>query len=135
MSKKNQSAPKVYPGRHVSLELKYQDGESEQLELDVVEDSAADFERGFLGESTPLAQAILGHAAGDRIPYTAGDIIEVHLLTIEAELQGDPVDLSERREEAMQKALRHSAHTSATIYASSVNNKWGDYDPDSIKDE
>ncbi len=135
MSKTNQSPLQVWTGRHVSLELKYQDGEIDRLELDVVEDNAADFEQGFLGESTPLAKAILGRTAGARIPYTAGDIVEVRLLSVEASLQGEPVDLSERREETMQNALRQSARTSATIYASAVNNKWGDYDPDTIQDE
>ncbi len=135
MSKSEEQTLKVWPGRHVSLELKYQDGEVEQLELDLVEDSAADFEHGFLGESTPLAKAILGQAAGQRIPYAAGDIVEVRILAIQAGLQGEPVDLTERREEKMQKALRQSERASATIYASSVNNKWGDYDPDSLKDD
>ncbi len=132
MSKSEEQALKVWIGRHVSLELKYQDGEVEQLELDLVEDNAADFERGFLGESTPLAKAIIGQVAGSHVTYSAGDSVEVRILTVSAKLKGEPVDLSDRREETIQKALRQSERASATIYASSVNNKWGDYDPDSL---
>ncbi len=135
MSKTNEQAPQVWTGRHVILELKYQDGEVERLELDIVEDNAANFEEGFLGESTPLAQAIIGQTAGQHIPYRAGDIVAVHILSVETNLKGEPVDLSDRRAEAMQKALHQSAQASATIYASSVNNKWGDYDPDNLPKE
>jgi hypothetical protein len=126
---------KVWAGRHVELELKYETSEVERLSLDVVTDNAADFERGFLGESTPLAKAILGKPAGSVIPYRAGDIVEVRILSVSADLSAQPADLSERREEVTRKAIHHADHTSAVIYASSMNSKWGDYDPDGLKEE
>ncbi len=135
MTNPQDQSPKIWVGRHVSLELKYQDGELDRLELDLVEDSAADFERGFLGESTPLARAILGHMAGDRIPYSSGDIIEVSILAVEPKLQGQPIDLTGQREEKMRKALRQTERTNIAIYASAANNKWGDTDPDKITDD
>ncbi len=129
------SALKIWPGRHVELELKYQTSEKERLSLDVVADKSADFDHGFLGESTPLAKAIIGRQAGEVVPYRAGDIVEVRILSVSAELSGQPEDLSQRREETERKAIRHSDHTSAVIYASSMNSKWGDYDPDGLKEE
>jgi len=62
--------PKVVEtGAHVSVTLRYEDQSEETLELDIVPDEMADFTKGFLGEGTPLAKAILGHAAGETVPY------------------------------------------------------------------
>ncbi len=129
------SALKVWSGRHVELEIKFKTSETERLSLDVVADPSADFDHGFLGESTPLAKAIMGRQAGEVVPYRAGDIVQVRILSVAAELSAQPEDLSERRAETERKAIRHSDHTSAVIYASSMNSKWGDYDPDGLKEE
>src|SRR5512133_3606184 len=129
------SGLKVWAGRHVELELKYETAEVERMSLDVVADDAADFEHGFLGESTPLAKAILGKTAGSVVSYRAGDITQVRILSVSGELRGKPADLSDRREESLRKAIRHSDHTSAVIFASSMNSKWGDYDPDGLKED
>lgn len=126
---------KVWVGRHVELELKYDNGEKERLGLNVVADAAADFSSGFLGEGTSLARAIMGMQAGSIIPYKMGDIVEVRILSVSAEMTAQPKDLTERRDEVTRKALRQSNHTSAVIYASSMNSKWGDYDPSALKDE
>jgi transcription elongation GreA/GreB family factor len=69
-------------GAHVVLELITEDGESEQLEFDLVSDRSADFARGFLGESTPLAQAILGQPIGRPLLYQNADIRAVRILAI-----------------------------------------------------
>jgi hypothetical protein len=129
------SALKIYPGRHVELEIQYAGGEVERLSLDLVSDTAADFEQGFLGQSTPLAQAILGRAAGEVVAYRAGDALEVRILSVSAELSAKPTDLSERREETLRKALRDSDRTSTILFASSYNGKWGDYDSSSLQEE
>jgi hypothetical protein len=129
------SGLKVWAGRHVELELKYDTSEVEQLSLDVVQDNASDFERGFLGESSALAKAILGKQAGDVVSYQAGDIVQVRILAVSAELSAQPADLSSRREEAVRKAVHKSDHTNAVIFASSMNSKWGDYDPDGLKED
>ncbi len=135
MANSPSSTIKVWTGRHVELALKYQTSETEQVSLDVVADQSADFDHGFLGESTPLAKAIMGRQAGEVVPYRAGDIVEVRILSVSAELSAQPEDLSRRREETERRAIRHSDHTSAVIYASSMNSKWGDYDPDGLKEE
>lgn len=126
---------KIWAGRHVVLEIKYQDGEVEISNLDVVEDAAADYPRGFLGESTPLARAIIGHVAGETLPYRAGDIVQVRILAVSTELSAEPKDLSDRREEVTRKAVHDANQTSAIIFASSMNSKWGDYDPDGLKED
>lgn len=122
-------------GRHVELELVYESGETERLGLDIVADAAADFARGLLGESTPLARAISGHKAGEVIAYRVGDALEARILSVSAELSGEPVDLTKRREQTERKAVRQSDQTNLIIFASAVNNKWGDYDPGAIQDE
>jgi hypothetical protein len=124
---------KARAGRHVALEILYASGEVERLSLDLVPDAAADFEHHFLGESTPLAQAILGQVAGSVIPYRRGDAREVRLLSVSAELSAAPTDLSERREEVTRKAVNDADRTSAILFASSMNSKWGDYDPSGIE--
>jgi hypothetical protein len=121
---------KIWPGRHVELEVRYTDGEVERLSLDLVADSAADFERGFLGESTPLAKAILGQTAGSSVNYSAG---KVRILSVAPSQKEAPADAAKKREETIQKAVSDSERTNQILFASSFSGKWGDYDPDSIK--
>jgi hypothetical protein len=135
MTSSESAGLQVWAGRHVELELKYETSEEETLSLDIVADDSADFGNGFLGESTPLAKAILGKTAGSVVAYRSGDIVQVRILLVSRELKGHPMDLRERREEATRKAIHHSDHTSAVLFASSMNSKWGDYDPDGLKED
>ena len=135
MGEMDQDRLQAWTGRHVELELITEDGETEKLSLDIVADSAADFARGFLGESTALAQAILGKQAGSVVPYHTGDIIEVRLLKVSTTLSAPPEDLTERRAEVTRKAVKRSDNTSLLIYASSMNSKWGDYDPGILQND
>jgi hypothetical protein len=123
---------KVWPGRHVDLHIRYTDGESEDLSLEVVSDQAADFEKGFLGESTRLAKAILGQSAGSTVKYQAG---EVKIKSVSFSTVTAPEDAAKRREDTIQKAVDDSYRTSVMLFASSFNGKWGDYDPKSLQDE
>lgn len=126
---------KAWTGRHVELELTYETGEVERLSLDIVPDTAADFERGFLGENTPLGKAIYGHTAGSTVTYQAGDRVSVRILAVSASLREQEGDRAAEREEKLRKAKADSDRTSILIYASSMNNKWGDLDPDSLKED
>jgi len=133
MSDQSTGEIKIWPGRHVELELKYESGEVERLSLDVVPDAAADFDRGFLGESTALAKAILGRQAGDTLTYQAGDRVRVRILAVAAQWANQPADLSQRREDAERNAARKSDQTSVMLFASSFSGKWGDYDPNAVE--
>ena len=135
MTEKDSTGLAAQVGRHVELELVYEGGEIERLSLDIVADAAADFARGMLGESTPLARAISGHKAGEVIAYRTGDALEARILSVSAELSGEPVDLTKRREQTERKAVRQSDQTNLIIFASSVNNKGGESDPGAIQDE
>ena len=80
----NRSQP-VAVGTHVEVELIDEAGVNERLEFDLVPDKQADFANGFLGESTPLAQAILGQTAGSVVAYRVGDVAKVSVLTVTLE--------------------------------------------------
>lgn len=121
-------------GMHVTLELITEDGETEQLEFDLVTDRSADFARGFLGESTPLAQTILGQPVGRSLLYQNADIRAVRILSISPS-QAAPEDAEARRQETLRKAVRQSDATNAILFASSFSGKWGDYDPTGLDED
>ena len=135
MTDSDPSGMKAWAGRHVELELKYDTGEVERLSLEIVQDAAADFEKGFLGETTPLGKAIYGRTAGSVIAYRAGDIVEVRLLAVTGPVNQQEGDRAAEREKNIRKAVADSDRTNAINFASSTNSKWGDYDPDGIKDD
>jgi hypothetical protein len=120
---------KAQTGAQVEIELLGESGQPERLSFDIVPDRSADFSRGFLGESTPLAKAILGHPAGSVVPYQAEDITHVRILSVKPSRQAPPKDIAARREETIRKAVEDSDRTNAMIFASSFSGKWGDYDP------
>lgn len=126
-----EGSSKVWTGRHVELEASYFDGQIEHLSLDIVADTYADFDNGFLGESTPLGKAIIGCAAGDVVAYSGG---KVKILSVSLTSAPPPMDAAKRREEVIKKAVNDSNRTNAIMFASSFNGKWGDYDPDSLSD-
>ena len=115
-------------GTHVLLELITEDSQTEQHEFDLVTDRSADFARGFLGESTPLAQAILGQPAGRTLLYQNADIRAVRILAVTPS-QAIPEDAEARRQESLRKVVHQSESTNAILFASSFSGKWGDYDP------
>ena len=119
-------------GSHVLVELLDATGESQPLEFDIVPDQAADFSRGYLGLSTPLAQAILNQPEGAKLPYHQADILEVRILSVTRSTSLPLADLAQQREEAARKALQQVQRTDAMIFASSFSGKWGDYDPEGI---
>lgn len=125
--------PIVEIGKHIEIELVSKDGSVEEMAFDLVADTSADFAHGFLGESTPLAKAILGQSAGSTIPYNHGDLQEVRVHSVTA-AEGKPdEDMNARRKAKIQEAIEKSDRTSAMIFASSFSGKWGDYDPAGIE--
>jgi hypothetical protein len=116
-------------GAHVKVELIDRQDISEPLAFDIVPDESADFERGFLGVSTPLAQAILGQPAGNVIPYRMGDVTHVRIVSVGRSQTVAPTDATERRQAVLKKARDQAERTNAEIFAASYSSKWGDYDP------
>ncbi len=106
----------------------------EHLEFDIVPDELAAFPHGYLGESTPLAQAILGQPAGAVVPYHQGDALSVKVLSVRDSQDLPEDNLAVKRQEKMRKAVEKSDRTNAMIFASSFSGKWGDYDPKGIED-
>ena len=127
--------PKVVNlGTHVELEFICESG-LERLALDIVEDKSADYTHGFLGTGTPLAKAILGQPAGKTIPYRQWDIRAIKILAVSFSQNQTAAEIAEKRQAAMTKALREVDRANAINFASSFSGKWGDYDPDNLKED
>jgi hypothetical protein len=124
--------PKIEIGTRVELELLGQAAESEHLSLTLTPDEEADFQAGFLGVSTPLAQAILGRQAGETLPYPVGDLQQVRIIAVHASAKKPDKNAAARRKAAIRKAIQHSDYVNAMIFAGAVNSKWGDYDIDKL---
>jgi hypothetical protein len=133
MSASSSELPEIVRvGRRVVVELLDQDGRREQLTLDVVPDSAADFATGFLGAGAPLAQAIMGRPAGSVVPYAFADIVEVRVLSIAPGGQA-PTDAASVRAAATQEAVDRANREESVRLALTVNVKWGGYDPEPLE--
>lgn len=119
-------------GTRVDVEMVSEFGDSERLVFDLVPDRAADFAVGFLGAGTPLAQAIMGRAAGSVVPYRVGDLAEVHILTVTLSERRAAGDAAEARQALTQEAVERAKLDEMVQLALTVNVKWGDYDPEGI---
>jgi hypothetical protein len=126
----------VQSGLQVQVEIAYQPGaelEKERLEFVIVPDELADFPSGFLGQGTPLAQAILGEPVGRVVPYFSDDALSVTILSASPTSRSPDQETAARRQERYRQALEQSDRTNAMIFASSFSGKWGDYDPQGIE--
>ncbi|MCX6034888.1 MAG: GreA/GreB family elongation factor [Chloroflexi bacterium] len=122
----------------VLVELVDSSGEAERRGFTLVTGKLADFKSGLLDENTPLGRALLGHRAGETIPYQAGDLTEVRILLVEVGDGSTPSDAAEKRRAAVQKAAAQSEITSQMIFSTASGSKWGDYEVDMdklLKDE
>ena len=128
-------SPTVQPGSHVLVELLDASGETQQLEFDLVPDGSADFSRGYLGLSTPLAQALLNQPAGAVLPYQQADILQVTILSLTPSASLPLANLAQQRQEAARQALQQVQRRDAMTFASSFSGKWGDYDPKAFGEE
>ena len=115
-------------GCHVELELIDVHGSVEAMHFDLVRDDAADLDRGFLGEATPLGKAIRGKRAGATVAYQMGDIRQVKIVRVEAATQTPQDDARARRQAILDEARRKAERTSAEMFAASYDGKWGDYE-------
>jgi len=117
----------------VLMELVDASGQSERREIRLVPKRQADLRSGLLDENTPLARALLGHHAGEVIPYAVGDLKEIRVLGVTNEagdIPSGPSDAAEKRRSDVQKAELQSEATAQMIFATASGSKWGDYDLD-----
>ena len=113
----------------VLVELIDLSGAAEQVGFTLVESRQADFKSGLLDENTPLARALIGHQAGDVVPYQIGDLKEVRILSVER-WETVPPDAAEKRRETVRKAEAQSELINQLNFATASGSKWGDYDVD-----
>ena len=114
----------------VSVELIDGSGAAEQVMFTLVESRQADFKSGLLDENTPLGRALIGHRAGETIPYTAGDLKEVRILLVGHGEADAAMDAAEKRRETVRKAETQSELINQLNFATASGSKWGDYDVD-----
>jgi hypothetical protein len=126
------SAIEIAIGAHVEVELISESGENERLAFDIVPDASADFSAGFLGVGTPLARALLGQRAGSIVPYPVGDIMQVKILTVAGSSRAPTDDVAADRQAVIQRAISKSDLADAVRFALTVDQKWGDTDPEGI---
>jgi hypothetical protein len=113
-------------------------GQVERGEFILVPARQADFKSGLLDENTPLGRVLLGHHAGETLPYQAGDLKEVRILEVQPGQESVPSDAAARRRQAVQRATVQSEITNQMIFATASGSKWGEYDVDVdklLKDE
>lgn len=118
---------------NVKLEMVFNSGESEQMTFLMVPDADAEYYSGFLGESTPLAKAILGRTAGVTVPYYKGDIQQVRILAVQPGSKTGASEAAAKRHAETEEAKEETARTNAMIFATTVEGKWGEYDADSLE--
>jgi hypothetical protein len=117
----------------VLVELVDATGLSERREFTLVVAKKADFKSGLLDENTPLACALLGHHAGEIIPYQAGDLAEVRILVVQSGEQTTSSDAADKRHQAVREAAAQSEITNQMIFSTASGSKWGNYDVDMDK--
>jgi hypothetical protein len=128
-----ESFPRIGINSRVQVELVDLSGASEQREFTIVTARRADFKSGLLDENTPLARVLLGHEAGDIVPYPEGDLKEVHILKVGTTHELISSDAAEKRRADVQKAEAQSEITNQMIFSTASGSKWGDYEVDMDK--
>jgi len=117
----------------VLVDLVEASGETDRREFTIVSAKQADFQSGLLDENTPLARALIGHQAGEIIPYSMGDLKEIRILKVIQSVEKVSTDKAEKRRKAVRKAEAQSEITNQMIFSTASGSKWGDYDVDMEK--
>jgi hypothetical protein len=113
---------------HVLVKLVEATGETEEREFLLVTAKEADFQSGLLDENTPLAQSLLGHRAGEIIPYDLGGLKEVLVLKVKPAKEDVSRESADKRRAAVRKAEAQSEITNQMIFSTASGSKWGDYE-------
>jgi hypothetical protein len=126
----NLPLPHISLNCRVLVELVDSSGETDRGEFTLVTGKQADFKSGLLDENTPLGRALLGHSAGEVVPYAVGDLREVRILSVTSGDGSIPSDAAEKRRADVHKAAAQSEITNQMIFSTASGSKWGDYDVD-----
>lgn len=127
-----ESQAKAGLGMLVEIELLSRSGENERMAFVIVPEQSADYTRGFLSESTPLAKVLIGHTQGETLAYVMDELYAVRLLNVTQNPDTPLTDLAAERQAKYSQAVRDAEHAHAVTFAASFSGKWGDYDPDSL---
>ncbi len=119
-------------GTRVQVELISKNKTREKLQMVLVTDEQADFDKGFLSGSTPLAKTLMGHHAGETLEYKHGDIVELKIVSVEAGNALAQADTAEQRGETLRRARDKAELSNLVSFALTFDSKWGDYDPEQI---
>ena len=130
----DQKRAQVGQDSHVEVELIDEQENAEQMEFDLVADSAADFENGRIGVGTPLGKAIRGKFAGSVVDYVKGDIRRVRILKVTPLRVQVEDDAAARRQAILEEAVRKAERTNTEMFAASYDGKWGDYNTEGLAD-
>jgi hypothetical protein len=76
---------------------------------------------------------LLGHRAGELIPYAQGDLREVRILRVAGADGSVSSEAAQKRRADVQKAEAQSEITNQMIFSTASGSKWGDYDVDMDK--
>ena len=124
---------KVKTGVQVEIEFVDEEGSTEKQVFIIVPDKFADYASGFLGESTPLAQTLMGRTVGETVPYHLDTLSSLRILTIRLVEVDSLGEAASQREAEYRKALQDLNKRNAAAFAASFSGKWGDYDPDGVE--
>ena len=114
----------------VLVELVDTSGQAEKRELWLVPAEQADLKSGLLDENSPLGRTLLGHHAGQSLPYRAGDLKEVRILAVQPGDEPVASEAAAKRRKDVQKASAQSEITNQMIFSTASGSKWGDYNVD-----
>jgi hypothetical protein len=129
---KDEKTPTVQPGCHVEIELVFRTGQREILEFDIMPDTLADYQKGFIGESAPLVKAIIGEKCGYLIPFFTEEFQAIQILSIKKSNREPDAKPAASRKASMGEVRSQIEFRDALLFASSSDTKWGSYDADSL---
>lgn len=118
-------------GDEVGFELILRNGSKEQLIFTIVEDNYSDVEKGYLSNHSPIAVLLLGEKVGSIIPYFTDETIGIEILSLRNSTH-PPSEITHQRRKRMGEIFNQIEFRDAVLFASSVNTKWGNYDPDAL---
>ena len=124
------SSPSITLDCRVLVELVDTAGEVERRAFAIVASEQADFKSGLLDEKAPLGLVLLGHHAGQTVPFRMGDLKEVRILAVKAGDESISSEAAGERRKAVKKAAAQSEITNQMIFSTASGSKWGEYDVD-----